>query len=357
MEVDELHQFVPTMLANDAVGAHVLLMRDLLRANGLRSEIFAGAADDASAPLVRPYREFPGGPAIYQFAVGDDLAEFAATRADHLVVNSHNVTPPAYFAPWGEPELVIAAERGLRQLDQLADVADAGLAVSSFNAAGLRDAGFTDVAVAPLLVQARVDGPIDVALVERLRSTRRAGSVDWLFVGRIVPNKAQLDLVNAFAHYRREVDGGARLWLVGRTDSPSYERAVRRLITELGCGGSAVLTGSIPGPALSAHLANADVFVGLSEHEGFGVPLVEAMRWSLPVVVHDAGAVAETLGGAGLLLADKAPATVAAAVAEAVEPAQRARLIALGRARADELSTDRTGAQNWEAIDRWLAGW
>ena len=321
MGVDALHQFVPTLFANDAVGSHVLMLRDLLRAHGLQSDIFAAAADDTSAPLVRPYDEFRGGPAIYQFAFGDDLADFIASHADHLVVNSHNVTPPEYFAMWNESALALAAERGVQQLRQLADVSDAGLAVSSFNAAGLRDAGFTDVAVAPLLLRARLGGPIDVALLEHLRSTRRSGSVDWLFTGRIVPNKAQLDVVDAFAHFRRELDGGARLWLVGRTDSPSYERALRRLIAELGCEASVVLTGSIPEPALSAHLANADIFVCLSDHEGFGVPLIEAMRWSVPVVAYDAGAVGETLGGAGLLLADKAAVKVVASVAAAVEPA------------------------------------
>lgn len=351
-----LHQFVPSLLAGDAVGEHMRHLQRILRQHGVESDIFADATDAASAGRARHVSEYAGGTAaLYQFAVGHDMASFVVGRAETVAVNSHNTTPPAYFSRWRQPELARSAVVAEAQLRQLAHGSSLGLAVSSFNAADLTAAGFDRVEVAPILMTDDTSTDIDLELLDRLRSTRRPGSSDWLFTGRIVANKAQHDLICAFDAFRRQVDGGARLWLIGRTDSPMYERTLRRLTVELGCGGSVELTGSIARPALLSHLYNADVYVCLSDHEGFCVPLVEAMRASLPIVAFDAGAVAETLGAAGLLISDKSAATVVAAVQTALEPTRRAELISNGLARSAELSLDRAGEHTWAILEDWLA--
>ncbi|MET0663797.1 MAG: glycosyltransferase family 4 protein [Ilumatobacteraceae bacterium] len=355
MNCTALHQFVPSLLAGDAVGAHMRHVQRILHDHGVDSHIYAVATDEPSRPFARPYTDYVGGPAIYQFAVGHDLAGYVMSHVDRLVVNTHNVTPPSYFARWDQPDLSAAARRGVDELGLLGATASLGVADSEFNAGPLRAAGCPRVEVVPILIE-REHVHVDVELAEHLRATRRPGSSDWLFTGRIVPNKAQHDVVRAFAWYRRTVDDGARLWLVGRTDSPMYERALRHLVGALGLAGAVEITGSISRAALIAHMANADVFVCLSDHEGFGVPLIEAMRHSLPVVAFDAGAVGETLRGAGILLDDKAPASVAAAVCRALDPDERARLNAAGRRRADELSIERVGALTWDVLSSWLEG-
>jgi L-malate glycosyltransferase len=355
MDRPVLHQFVPALLDGDAVGSHTRHVQRVLREHGVESEIFAVATDASLSRLARPYTEYEGGTAaMYQFAVGHDLGEFVRSRADRLVVNSHNVTPPAFFARWRQPGYAAAAQWGLEQLRSLAPAASLGLAVSKFNARGMSDAGYDPVEVAPILMDDEDGADVDVELFESLRATRRRGSSDWLFTGRVVPNKAQHDLVRAFAAFRRDVDDGARLWIVGRTDTPMYERALRRLISALDCDDAVQMTGAVPRPSLLAHLANADVYVCLSDHEGFCVPLVEAMRHSLPIVAFDAGAVAETLGGAGLLLDDKRPAVVAAAVQTVLEPVQRARLVVAGHDRAAELSLAHSSQRTWAVLSDWL---
>ena len=158
-------------------------------------------------------------------------------------------------------------------------------------------------------------------------------------------------MLAAFAVFRGLVGDQARLVLVGSGGGGSYGGAVRALGDALGLGGSVVWAGSVPGEVLGGWYGAADVLVCLSDHEGFGVPLVEAMGAGLPVVAFDAGAVGETLGGAGVLLGDKSPASVAAAVRRVLgDGVLRRGLVAAGRRRAAELRPGRAAAAYAEAL-------
>jgi glycosyltransferase involved in cell wall biosynthesis len=270
------------------------------------------------------------------------------------VVNHHNLTPPAFFDRW-EPALAAGLARGEAQLASMAGRAELALAVSEFNAAGCRRAGYARVEVAPFLADFQALDHPDEAEVDRL--TAGKGGTDWLFVGRLCPNKAQHDLVAAFSAFRRTRDPAARLFLVGGATPPSYGAAVHRLVADLGLEGSVVLTGPVPAPVLAAHYRTADVFVSLSEHEGFCVPILEAWHSALPVVALAAAAVPETVGGAGLLLPTKrSPAFSAAAVARVVGDAGlRRRLVEAGRARlAERFAPPVARARTWSALRRVL---
>ena len=140
------------------------------------------------------------------------------------------------------------------------------------------------------------------------------GGADLLFVGRIVPSKGQHELVKALWAYRRLYDPAARLHLVGGSSSFAYLKALRGFIAELGLADAVRITGDVSDAALAAYFAAADVYLSLSAHEGFGVPLVEAMAAGVPVVARRVGAVAETVGDAALVLAGTDPSYVAAAV-------------------------------------------
>ena len=220
-------------------------MRQLLLDQGLTSTIYAAAWEPDYASMCQPFEAYEGGPAIYQFAVGSGVGDFVIRHVDVLAVNSHNVTPPRFFAGWRQPAVQEAAAWGERQLVRLGQRASLGVAVSAFNANGLRRAGFATTRVVPLLVDfSTLDREVDEATRAYLLSGKRGA--DWLFVGRIVPNKAQHDVVRAFAVHRASAPG-SRLWLVGRTDSPSYELALRALVDELGLADAVVFTGSLDG--------------------------------------------------------------------------------------------------------------
>ena len=149
--------------------------------------------------------------------------------------------------------------------------------------------GITDTTVVPVFIDPSRWGAIDHESRDDLRRSKRG--TDWLFVGRLAANKAQHDLVCAFALYRSVWDPGARLWLVGGTSAGPYQLAIEALIQRLDLGESVRLAGSVPPGELGAYFDAADVFVCLSDHEGFCVPVIESMWWGKPVVAYTATAV------------------------------------------------------------------
>jgi glycosyltransferase involved in cell wall biosynthesis len=342
-----VHQFIPTLNPRDASGTHTLMMRDILRAAGWRSEIFAEAIHDDLATQAYKHWMYPdraaeGDVLIYQFSTSSVVADFLAERSEPLIVDFHNFTGPEHFAGW-EPHTEERAARAQTDLALLAPRAALGLADSHFNERDLRRAGFRRTEVVPVLVDyARVGARADERVAAELAALKEGrGGTDILFVGRVVPSKAQHDLVKALWAYRRLYDPAARLHLVGGTSSFAYLKALRGFISELGLAEAVRITGDVSDGALAAYFAAADVYLSLSAHEGFGVPLVEAMAVGVPVVTRRAGAVAETVGD-GALVVDTSDALFIAATLHRgrTDEALRSRLVEAGRRRVPELSPD-----------------
>lgn len=357
-----IHQFLPTFAARDAIGTHALHARGILRGMGLESEIYAEGIPRPGRRQAHPYRSYgrrptPGGTwLLYQMSIGSAVAEFVRARPEGKLVNYHNVTTAALFAPW-EPHVAVECAEGRRQLGELAGEVALGIAVSAYNENELREAGYRHTTVAPVLVD--LDGDEvspDLEVLGRLELAKRGGGADWLFVGRVAPNKCQHDVVRAFAAYRRVYGPQARLHLVGGAGSHAYLNMLERYVAALGLGGCAHLTGSVTPAALRSYFRAADVFVCLSEHEGFCVPIVEAMRLSVPVVAFSSTAVPETVAGAGVLLEGKDPLTVAAAVDRVLSDGRlRDQLVALGLRRATDFSLANSTRRFTEVIGKFLA--
>jgi len=355
-----IHQFVPSLVPRDAVGTHYLAVQSALRAAGYRSDIYAYEAKDEYKRKAAPFSSFRGAAdaeptwLLYHSSVGSPVADFVRARDEPLIVDYHNITPPEFFTRW-EPATAATLLKGRRQLAELEPRTELGIADSAFNARELEDLGVARTAVVPILLDvAALDAtPPDPATLDRLNSARaRGGGADWLFVGRLAPNKAQHDIVKAFAAYRRLHDDRARLHLVGGTSSHQYEQALRDFVDALGLGAVVDLSGPVTHSALMAYYASADVLVVCSDHEGFCVPLLEAMHHRVPVVAYAATAVPETLGDAGLLLDVKDPCTVAAAVDRVVtDTALRAQLVDAGSARLRDFDVDTSRRKLLDAIE------
>jgi L-malate glycosyltransferase len=348
-----LHQIIPVLDPGDAASSHTLIAQKVLRRMGLASDIFAETCNVPGG--AKPLADYAGEPVVYQLAIGSVAADRIMELRPALAVNSHNLTPTSFFEQW-DPGLIHGTAWGQRQLRSLAKVADLGFGVSRFNTAELDAAGFRHTATAPFLFDpSRLQTDIDPAEVDRLRST--ATGAQWLFVGRLVPNKAQHEIIRAFALYRSTIDPGARLHLVGGASSPRYETALRAYVTKLGLDGAAVLTGPVAAPVLAAHYAAADVFVCLSRHEGFCVPLVEAMHRRVPIVAAANAAIPETAGDAAVLLTAPSAADVAVAVERVVSDATlRDALVAAGERRiAGALSLAAAEDAFERVIGDWLA--
>jgi L-malate glycosyltransferase len=342
-----IHQFLPVFAAGDAIGSHVLRIQGILREAGYESGIFA---DDIHPPvrhLARHYREFvpPGDAAptwlLYHLSTGSPMAAWLGQAPVPVAVDYHNITPARYFERW-MPEAAAVARAARSDMRGLATESRFALADSTYNAAELTAEGYRDVSVVPILLDfSEYDGPADPRTLARLERLAEGGGTRWLHVGRFVPNKGQHDLIAAFAAYRRIFDGRARLSLVGDWTLRHYVRDLDRMAVELEIADAVEFRGVLTFPELLAEYRAAGVYVSLSEHEGFCVPVLEAMHFGVPVVALATAAVPETVGDGGMLLDSKDPVMVAAAVHRVLtDTALREQLVAAGRHRVGHFSLE-----------------
>ena len=350
-----IHQFLPTLYPGDAVGNHTLEAQRLLHGLGLESEVYAQTVHHTVEGKAQLFQKYTGGPdtaVIYQLAVGSVLADLLMARPEPLVVDYHNITPGRFFDEW-DPPISHAVEWGRSQMAAMASRCRLGLGDSEFNRAELEANGYRPTAVAPILLDLDAfDADLDEAIATRLARLKDKGGADWLFVGRITPNKCQHDVVKAFAAYRRHYDPDARLHIVGGIASDPYAAALRGFVRRLGLNSCVELTGPVSAGGLAAHYRAADVYVCLSEHEGFCVPLLEAMHHGVPIVAFGVAAVPETLGDAGICLPDKTPTLVAQAVHRVLtDAALRSQLLAAGTGRLQLFTLEKTRARFLEAIE------
>jgi glycosyltransferase involved in cell wall biosynthesis len=335
----------------DAVGRHTLALRDALVARGADSRIYVELTDPETASETRPFTAYAddaarGDVLVYQFATASDMAGWLAARPEPLVVNSHNVTPSEYYAPWNNA-MARHQLRAEQELRSLAPRATLGLAVSAFNEAELREAGYGRTAVVPPAA-ALVVGPAPGSAPPQAAPAPAAGA-RWISVGRTAPNKAIEYALMGLLVARTHHDAGTTLLVVGRPVVPSYTAALRRFADELGLHDAVTFAGALGDDELSAAMQRSDALVVTSRHEGFGVPAIEAMTAGVPVVANAAGALPEVVGDAGLLVDAADPYALAAAVhrvrhdgalRQALAGAAAARVAALDLASAGARAAD-----------------
>ncbi|WP_419926511.1 glycosyltransferase [Candidatus Poriferisocius sp.] len=306
---------VPQMASGDATSNHTRLIRELIEDRGMRVRIVVERKTRSARGTVSIEKwKADGRMAILQHSIGSEVAQQVIRRNIPIVLNYHNITPSRFFGAW-QPELAKSVERGRQQLGQLAALTVRGIADSEYNAQELRDLGIDDVVVSPVLWQMS-GATARAAQNNGAASDGSAASEDGgtvLFVGRLVPNKCQHDLIAAFAVLSR-FRPRSRLVLVGDASPPRYLQSLRYLARRLDVHDRVVFAGKVSNQGLLHWYQTSDVFACASEHEGFGVPLVEAMASGLPVVAYDAAAVAETVGDSGIVLKDKRPLTMALAL-------------------------------------------
>jgi len=303
----KIHQWVPAAHRGDAIGDSARAVRDMLRRLGHDSDIFALTIDENMRGDVVPFADRDatrGDVTIFHFALPSPMTEAFAKLRGGRVLQYHNITPAAFFAPY-DAGLFRLAALGHRELATLAGKVDLALGDSEFNRQELEALGFTQTGVMPIAVNTtRITAAPRRPALERILGD---GLINVLFVGRIVPNKRIEDHIRLAEMYKRYVDAYYRFIFVGRYDGvPTYYAQIRALVNEYQMLPERFwFTGPVPDEDLAAFYRWADAYVSLSEHEGFCVPLVESMAADVPVLAYGAGAVPETLGGAGITFAPK----------------------------------------------------
>jgi len=302
-----INQWVPAAHQGDAIGDSARHVRDLLRRMGHDSELYALTIDDALTADVRDFGDpsaRQGDITIFHYALPSPMTAAFRSLPGRRVLQYHNVTPPAFFAGY-DAHLFRLALVGRQELASLSGRVDVALGVSEYNRRELEDLGFESTGVMPLAVdldrlrRAAARPSLDSALDDEL--------VNFLFVGRIAPNKRIEDHIKLAEHYKRYVDAYYRFIFVGRCDAvPRYYSTIRALMADYRLLNERfIFTGPVSDEDLAAYYRNAAVYISLSEHEGFCAPLLEAMAADVPVLAYSAAAVPETLGGAGVQFAPK----------------------------------------------------
>jgi glycosyltransferase involved in cell wall biosynthesis len=296
-----VHQLLPDFAAGDAIGNEVLALQQAIRSWGVRSEIFASNVQERLRGLAHPVEEYARQASasdvlIFHFSIGHRLADELPGLPGRKVLRYHNITP-ARFLEGVYPDGAERCRRGREQLPRLAGAVELGLGVSAFNCAELTEAGCVAVEEVPILLDLGVlETPPDPRLLARLGD----GRPTVLHVGRLVPNKRIEDLIKTQYWLTRAVPR-VRLLVVGGGETNPYAQGLRKLTRELRVPG-VYFSGHVTSAALSAYYRSASAYLCLSEHEGFCVPLVEAMHFALPIVARAAAGVPGTLGSGGILL-------------------------------------------------------
>ncbi len=339
--VRAVHQFLPRLAWGDAVGNQVRYLQALLRAWGHASEIYADQWDEECRPLVRPADTWPreadeASVLLIHHSIESRRVPLLSRGPGRKALVYHNVTPASLFEGF-DRKVAAACEAAREELLALRPCVEATYAYSHFSAEELTAAGFPSVAVLPFALDwGAFHAPADPTLQAEFED----GCVNILFVGRAVPSKRIDDVMRVFTAYQRLYQPRSRLLIAGsfNRDSPygTYLHGVKELL-----GAERIhLLGRVSASQLSACYAVATAYLSMSRHEGFGVPLLEAMERGVPVVAYGAAAVPETMGGAGLATRTRDPLEVAQLLAalerdrglrEQVLAGQRARLASLGQ--------------------------
>lgn len=290
---------------------------------------------------------------LYHLSTGTGLNYRLGQIRCKKIIRYHNVTPPEFFQNCSTLKIASAMD-GLYGAKYLADKADFCICVSDYNRQDLYRMNYRcPMCVVPILIA--FEDYRTVPNQEILAGMKN--TTDIVFTGRIAPNKRQEDVIQAFYYYQKYYNPDARLHLVGNpAGMENYYEKLLWYVKKLDVK-NVNFTGHISFADMLAYYAGGNLLLCMSDHEGFCVPLVEAMYFSVPIIAKKAAAVGETLGDAGILLKDPSPAETAAVMNRVLtDPVLRQKIIQNEKERLEDFATERVEQQLLEALENFVSG-
>ena len=302
----EVNQMLASMSYGDAITDYTLEIQKILRRQGYHSEIFVEMCDGQMWKHTRRFEEYPkiSSPSniiILHFSILSRVSKLAYHLPDKKILIYHNITPSHFFADY-HPHLAGQCYHGRRELKAFKDRCELALGDSEFNRQELESLGFPRTGVLPIIIDFRkFDQPPD-PLVPNLYPK---GRTTFLFVGRMIPNKRVEDIIKLFYCYQKYINSKSQLILVGEYRGfERYYDFLKELIAELSLE-DVHFAGHVEFEELIAYYKMADVYISMSEHEGFCVPILEAFYFQIPVVAYNSSAVPFTMRDGGVLVNHK----------------------------------------------------
>ncbi len=340
----------PSVTSGDAVSNDVLGMYDVLNEKGATVRVFAeGWTLQRPAivpwPKIERFLKKPTDILIYHYsrgwAPGLDLLRKLDCRK---VVKYHNVTPPEFVARYS-PDFANMCREGRQQLTPIArSGSDLYLSASAYNMQELIAEGAAQSRSFVVPPFHHIDRLHSIASDSAVMNSCKNGKTNILMVGRVSPNKGHPALIAAFAAYHHDYNRNSQLVIVGKEETrlARYSKLLREMIRRLKLRDAVVFTGEVSDHALRAYYQVADVFMITSNHEGFCVPLVEAMSMRVPIIAYASSAIPETVGDAGLVWDEPNPYYLAESINSIVKnQSLRQALAEKGRQRYEQHFTNR----------------
>lgn len=313
-------QALPSFAFGDAIGNDVIALSEIITELGYKSAVYAKMIDSRLPTGLAKSSERlklvdKDDIIIYHLSTGDKLNYDIADIDCRKIIYYHNITPPHFFEGYNV-EAVKSCTQGLESAKAISTKFDYALAVSEFNKKDMLNMGYKqDIEVLPILI------PFSDYLKKpspNILKRYTDGMTNILFTGRIAPNKKHEDIIQAFYYYKKNINPKSRLILVGSGVGERYYNKLAKYINELELK-DVIFPGHISFNDILAFYKVADVFLCMSEHEGFCVPLVEAMFFNVPIIAYNSTAIPDTLGEGGVLLETKDYALIAEVINEVVE--------------------------------------
>lgn len=322
----------------DAIGNDILGMVDILRDEGFQIKIVAEHFHDSINMELRlnidDATQFPSDILIYHHSIYWPLGErFFNVFKGYKILRYHNITPPHFFAGISN-KYYLSTFQGRLQTKRLVEMADYFLSDSNFNEKELLELGASterSSVVAPFNALNRYD-----AIMEDEQITRNLVAakniVKVLSVGRIAPNKGYHHIIQVANQYVKMFDSNVRFYCVGSFDNElaPYTSQLNEMIQRFGLQDIVIFVGAVSMEVLKSYYSNCDIFLHLSEHEGFGVPLVEAQHFGLPLIAYGGSAVREICGLNQLIFDDMDYVRIACAIHVVQANGQSHQLIEFG---------------------------
>jgi glycosyltransferase involved in cell wall biosynthesis len=341
----QIHQFLTSYSYGDAIGNETFEIREFLRNRGFDSHIFALHYHPRYAGEIINYLEYdcyshPDNVAIFHFSIGSPVTRKFLRIPEKKVIIYHNITPYHFFLDYHR---ILAKDcyKGRLELQNMVDRVDLALGDSHYNEQEMKQLGFKQTGVLPLVMDfSKFDRPV-IPVFDRLFND---GRTNILYVGRVIPNKKLEDIIKVFHLYQTHFNPRSRLFVIG--EYRGFERylyALQNLIQRLKVQ-NVHFSGHIPEEELVSYYKLSRVYLHLSEHEGFCAPVPESFYINLPCVAFDGGAVAETMGRGGILVKRKEPLEIAALIDQLVPDGDfREKVLASQQREVSRFQRARTG--------------
>ena len=332
-------QILLCLAVGDAIGNDTLALHKMFLEENYISEVYVPVINKklVNEQIHRLHKMPSLGPedvCLFHSSTGSGMLDLISSLRCKKIMIYHNITPSHYFRDYS-PLAEVGALRGYQEVKKIIEsrLFDYCIADSSLNRQCLLEMGFdSPIDVCPIMIPFE-----DYAATPDPQTLRIYGDqqiVNWVFVGRIAPNKKQEDIISAFYYYHNFMNPRSRLVLVGNPGGMEiYQHRLKDYATELGLTDSIIFTGHIRFNEILAWYRLADAFVCMSEHEGFCVPLLEAMYFNVPIFAYASSAIPETLGSSGVLLNSKDPVTCAKIIHQALSHPDEVKKIVAGQTR------------------------